>query len=286
LQFDHFVKMLVRRWRLTMIGLVVVAIGVAGLLFGVPPNYKATGTLLLTPPPQTHDEAITNGNPGAQNSVLSFSDTLNVFANIVVKGLTNDPRLANLAAQTGASVSLAAPTASPSLAIFATASSTATAESAARQAMTIVQSYIREFQTQLKAPDAVLVNTTAIIVPNRASPVNNTRNKLLLVWLIFGVLGAGGFVALVDRRSTKRQAPKVQPLQPGTIATAEWDIPERFEPEPLVAAAAARGARPAPPRAPRGGVRVTANGANGAGRDESRRMADERIRVTRRPTAR
>jgi capsular polysaccharide biosynthesis protein len=188
-----------RKW-LALAGVVIILGGALGMLKGIRPSYKATATLLLTPPALSAEQALALKDPGSQNPVLSFSDSLNVLASVTVSALANDSQLKSAAAQNHATFSLQTQTGTPSIAVSATAKNPADANAADAAITKIVQSDIAARQTALGAPTATHVQATVITPGGRTSPINSKRTKLLMIWVALGAAITLGAISSVDKR--------------------------------------------------------------------------------------
>src|SRR5690349_6583567 len=81
--FKDFIAVLLRRWRVVLVGAIVTMLAGIGAIFVVPTNYQATGQMLLLLPPQA--AGTTPINP-----YLNLDPGLTVAASLIAATVSSD----------------------------------------------------------------------------------------------------------------------------------------------------------------------------------------------------
>jgi hypothetical protein len=200
-----------RHRKVLALSLAVAVLPIAYVLFGIAPKYKASGTLLLTPPGLSATQAQILGNPAGQNPVLSFSSSLTIVATITARAMTADPNVRDLVTQKGATTfSLATTSDSPTITASATSRTRSSATEAATALVNAVQQNLASRQKSLNAPADSFIAASVIVAPRLASAVSNTRNKLLLVSVMLDLAIIFGAAWVADALTGRRVASEAQ----------------------------------------------------------------------------
>jgi hypothetical protein len=215
--FSGLPGILLRRWYLTLVGLLVTV----GLCFLatvlVPPTYSAKSNILLVPPPS----ASQNGN----NPYLSLSG-LTLAADVVQRAMSGTEAAQTLQARgvTGKySTVRDLTTSGPVLLVTATGNTPAIALDSLNKVVALVAPTARSVQQAISVPSSAQFQTYVITKDDRTSTVRKTEIRALVVAAAAGIFLTLIAVAVLDSllvRGSRRRALRRERAQQAEVAAA------------------------------------------------------------------
>jgi hypothetical protein len=208
---DTALSVLLRRWRIALAGLLLTIIGVLYVLVDLGPIYKTTGSLVLVAPALPKAAAEANGDIGAENPLLGFSNALNIDANLVIKGLSDPTQVAAIQSKGGiASYKLEGSVDGITPLINVTASSRhpVAAEQTAKVVMSAAQRFLADRQAAVRAPADTLIHADVLTAPSPAKKSWSGRLKDLIIVILAGTVGTYLIALGRDRTATRPRAPE------------------------------------------------------------------------------
>lgn len=200
MDFIDSLKVLLRQWRVLLIGMVVVGAAAAGALVAVPTNYQATGQLVLLLPPQS------TGAATPTNPYLNLEPGLTVTASLIASTLSTKDAHRTLDAagfESDYSIGLN-PGAGPILEISAEDDDPVMAVRTRDEVIKRLQDELARIQLAVSAPQRQLINARTNSVPNVAEALPGSKIRALAA-----IGGVGGVLTLLiafirDRGRTRK----------------------------------------------------------------------------------
>jgi capsular polysaccharide biosynthesis protein len=217
-------KLVLRQWKVLMVGLVVAGALVGGMAWRVAPTYSATATVLLLPPlaggayqppapagaqaapaPKLQPAPATPP-PKLYNPYLSFDSSLYVLASIVAADLSSDDfkrQLQNRGAT--ASYQVTVNSNEPAITVVATDPDPRRALDTANAVVNSAQADLVERQRPTGIPEENWVGAAPLQLASHAEPTN-TALKVLLVVAGLGLLAAVSLTFVAESLGIGRRA--------------------------------------------------------------------------------
>lgn len=242
MDFIDSLKVLLRQWRVLMIGMVVVGAAAAAALFAVPTNYQATGQLVLLLPPQS------TGAATPTNPYLNLEPGLTVTASLIASTLsTKDAQRTLEAAGFESEYSIGLnPGSGPILEISTEDDDPVMAVRTRDEVIKRLQDELGRIQLAVNAPQRQLISARTNSVPNVAEALPGSKIRALAAIAGVGVVLTLLIAFIRDRgRNPKVVAPMAYRPEPANAAV------EADEPLAALPVAVAPTPAPAPPETPR-----------------------------------
>lgn len=177
-------QILLRRWYVTVPGLVLAGVLVFATWTTVSPTYQAIGSLLLHNPPTGQDPTTGRSNP------YTNYNNLQIPARVVVDVLNQPTKRAELADEgaTGTFELLLDPTGSvPVVTVVSTGGTEQETVRTLELAMNGYDEVLLERQQMLGAPRSTLVTTEVVTAPTRALALQGSRIRAALITGVMAV---------------------------------------------------------------------------------------------------
>ncbi len=253
MDFFDTLKIIVRRWKIVIPGLILTAIAVVGAYGAAGSQYHAMNSLLLVVPTPPANVAANNGQPTDACSRNPFcgSGNLTNLGNVVALSMSDEARSTPiLKDHPGASytVILSDDQRSPIIVVNAVGSSQAEALATLKSATVAVTVELARRQREIGVPADSLIDSEPVVVARSAAIQSGGKTRGAITTLALGVILTLGSVFLVENisRSRKRKQvaraaatdPELQYAEPASgplslvggaapVAGAERGAPER-----------------------------------------------------------
>jgi hypothetical protein len=226
MDLSTLVALMRRHLRIALVGAVALVASCGYVLTSVPLTQSVTGSVVLLSPPLSHSDAVSFGQLGAQNPMLSFSDALLVNANLLVKVLSSPTYTKQLAAQ-GATAAYTVATSNdgvvPLVAVTAKSTQAAAAERTAQIVLEAARQELDRRQAAVGAPASTFIRTETLVAPSTATASWKGRIQDLLEVALVVILDTFLLALAVDWVTSRRAAARA--------ATAEGSGEDPTAPE-------------------------------------------------------
>jgi uncharacterized protein involved in exopolysaccharide biosynthesis len=224
MSFSSLRALLVRRWYLTLAGLIATAFLAFGANIAVPVQYEAQSDVLLLPPTP-------RGNPNGSNPYLSLSG-YQAFADIVARAM-NDTAAVRAVQSTGVTdsfnVTRDLTTNGPVVLAKVAGAHSAKVVGELRAVVRHIPFVLKVLQDENHV--IMQAQFTAQVITHPVVPAAGRKSQIraVLVAIVAGLFGTALFVAVIDRIARRRRTRRVSEDRP-------TPAPEAIRPEPALAA--------------------------------------------------
>lgn len=203
MDFVDAVRVLLRRWRVLLVGAIAVCAMAGAAILAVPTNYQATGQLVLLLPPQA------TGTATPTNPYLNLAPGLTITASLIASTVSSKDVARTLEAggfESDYSIGLD-PGAGPVLVISTEDTDPVMAVRTRDEVISRLQDELARIQVAVGAPQRQLISARTNGVADIAEPLPGSKIRALAVIGAVGVVITLLVAFLRDRRRSPRSAP-------------------------------------------------------------------------------